>query len=301
MLDFKRLQYLDAVYQYKSFTRASEALFVSQPAISTAIHALEKEMGVRLIDRTSKGVAFTLEGEQFMTAVSRILRECAEAETLAIELSDSQESILSVGFSPTLNPQLLPHLYKNFFPQWPKARIRVGEFSLWNCIERIQNDQMDLAYNALPDLENHPTLKMLPVTTSEICTVLTPDHPLARYERIPIEALDGVAVAMLDETALIRSRMLRLFKEKGVFPKIISQHEQIIGMLHMVEFGNCVCFLNKNCGSLVANQSLCVRPFADPIPIEGGFVMKEDKRLSKMSQALINFAAKTLDEWDEQM
>ena len=56
MLNLKRLQYLDAVYQYKNFTQASEALYVSQPAISSAVQALEEELGVRLVVRSSKGV-----------------------------------------------------------------------------------------------------------------------------------------------------------------------------------------------------------------------------------------------------
>ena len=73
MLNLKRLQYLDAVYQYKNFTQASEALYVSQPAISSAVQALEEELGVRLVVRSSKGVTFTYEGEQFMIWARRIL------------------------------------------------------------------------------------------------------------------------------------------------------------------------------------------------------------------------------------
>ena len=53
MLNLKRLQYLDAVYQYKNFTQASEALYVSQPAISSAVQALEEELGVRLVPCTT--------------------------------------------------------------------------------------------------------------------------------------------------------------------------------------------------------------------------------------------------------
>ena len=62
MLNLKRLQYLDAVYQYKNFTQASEALYVSQPAISSAVQALEEELGVRLVVRSSKGVTFYIRG-----------------------------------------------------------------------------------------------------------------------------------------------------------------------------------------------------------------------------------------------
>ena len=61
MLDLRRLQYLDAVYRYRNFTRASEELFVSQSTISVAIKAMEEELGVKLIIRTPKEVTFTYE------------------------------------------------------------------------------------------------------------------------------------------------------------------------------------------------------------------------------------------------
>lgn len=297
MLDLKRLRYLNAVYQYKSFTRAGEELFVSQPAISTAVHSMEKELGIHLLDSDSRGVVFTLEGELFMTAVSRILRACEEAESLAVDLSDSQASTLRVGFSPSLDPQLLPHLYRRFLPQWPKALITVSEFSLMNCIDRLQTDQMDLAYNALPDASQHPGLRRIPVTSSEICVVLPQGHPLAKQDRISIQQLDGIPAAMLEEKAFIRSIMLKHFKANGVFPKIISQHEQISGMLHMVEFGNCICFLNRNCGSFVSGHGLCIRPFDETIRLECGFLMKSDKRIPKLAQELISFTINTVDSW----
>ena len=62
MLNLKRLQYLDAVYQYKNFTQASEALYVSQPAISSAVQALEEELGVKLFRRSKHRIILTEEG-----------------------------------------------------------------------------------------------------------------------------------------------------------------------------------------------------------------------------------------------
>lgn len=91
MLNLKRLQYLDAVYQYKNFTQASEALYVSQPAISSAVQALEEELGVRLVVRSSKGVTFTYEGEQFMIWARRILSTCEAAENAMRDLAGTAE------------------------------------------------------------------------------------------------------------------------------------------------------------------------------------------------------------------
>ena len=62
MLNLRHLQYLNAVYQYKNFTQAGDSLFVSQPTISAAINTLESDLGVKLIERSSKRVIFTYEG-----------------------------------------------------------------------------------------------------------------------------------------------------------------------------------------------------------------------------------------------
>ena len=99
MLNLKRLQYLDAVYQYKNFTQASEALYVSQPAISSAVQALEEELGVRLVVRSSKGVTFTYEGEQFMIWARRILSTCEAAENAMRDLAGTAEQRLRLGIS----------------------------------------------------------------------------------------------------------------------------------------------------------------------------------------------------------
>ncbi len=100
MLDFRRLQYLYAVYRYRNFTRASEELFVSQSTISTAIKSLEEDLGVRLIVRTPKEVIFTYEGEQFLLCVRKILQDCQEAETRMADLSETKNQVLHLGVSP---------------------------------------------------------------------------------------------------------------------------------------------------------------------------------------------------------
>ena len=72
-MDLKKLRYLEAIYRLKSYTKAAEELFISQPSLSNAIHALEKELGVSLIDRSRQPLRFTFEGERFMWHVYKIL------------------------------------------------------------------------------------------------------------------------------------------------------------------------------------------------------------------------------------
>ena len=73
MLDIKKLQYLEAVYRHRSFTRASEELFVSQSAISMSIKSLEEELGVRLVERDNRFIALTKAGETLREEAEQLL------------------------------------------------------------------------------------------------------------------------------------------------------------------------------------------------------------------------------------
>ena len=150
MLNLKRLQYLDAVYQYKNFTQASEALYVSQPAISSAVQALEEELGVRLVVRSSKGVTFTYEGEQFMIWARRILSTCEAAENAMRDLAGTAEQRLRLGISHVLTNPIVPMIFSTFLREHPKAQIYLNEGSMNKHVEMVTGEMLDLAYNAFP-------------------------------------------------------------------------------------------------------------------------------------------------------
>ncbi len=300
MLDIKRLRYLDAVYRHKNFTRASEELFVSQPAISAAISALEKETGITFIVRNSKKVMFTMEGEQFMFHVSRILKECDSAERLISDLSDTGDRTLHLGMSPTLSLRLLPHLYSDFFPLWKNTRLHVDEGAMRNHIEKIKDDILDISYNALPPNPDLSILDIIPITTVEMYALMNPDHPLARYQKLPIEALENQPICMLDEKSHIRALMMENFEKKGVAPNIVSYHEQILCMYHMIQFGGYIGFSNadptRDSGPF-GSHALAVRPFAEPITFDAGFIVKHGKHLPKIASELISFTKATIGTW----
>ena len=136
MLDIKKLKYLESIYRHKNFTRASEELYVSQPAISVAINSLEREMGVKLINRTSKEVSFTNEGEDLMPYVYRILNEVDKAEKLVSEMALVNNNKLNLGVSYSLSVRLIPFLYTNFFVNWPESKIHLEEGPSYSHLEK---------------------------------------------------------------------------------------------------------------------------------------------------------------------
>lgn len=293
MLDLRRLQYLDAVYRYRSFTKASEELYVSQPAISSAISAMEKELGVVFIIRNTKDITFTPAGEQLMVHAKKILQSCSQAEADLKEWSGIESRTMRLGISPTVGSSILKLVYSKLVLKWDSARIYLDEGSMLNHVEKIKNNLLDLSYNALPDFPEQYGLTTIPITSYEIRVLLKPNHPLAKLPRIPISALENEKLVMLDDKSRTYEAVVSEFIRLGIVPNIVSQHEQIICMLNMIQSDNYVGFIDNGYFPLDRHNFALV-PFEQPIRFDVGFFMQERKSVSRIAADLIELTKKII-------
>lgn len=296
MLDIKRLQYLEAVYRHRNFTKASEELFVTQPAISTGISLLEQELDTKLIRRNAKQVVFTEEGEAFIPHARQILLECGALKSEMERLAETKNRTLRLGISPTLGGRLLPLLYAEFFPHWPDAELHISEGTMDSHINKIRNGILDISYNALPSIQRGEGLRLLKITTAEICVIMNPKHHLTGYARIPIEALVAEPLVMLDESAKIRRMVDREFRSRGLTCHVVSSHEQISSMLNMVNMLNAVGFINADICNLGGEFSrFDLRPLEKPIYFDAGFILCAGVQPPQITQELICFVQRRKD------
>lgn len=290
MLNLKRLQYLDAVYQYKNFTQASEALYVSQPAISSAVQALEEELGVKLVIRSSKGVTFTYEGEQFMIWVRRILSTCEAAENAMQDLAGTAEQRLRLGISHVLTNPVVPMIFSTFLADHPKAQIYLNEGSMNKHVEMVLGELLDLAYNAFPTTPETEELEKIPVSTMEIHAVLHPEHPLAQLERIPIALLRKEMLIMMDAQSKVNELMNQEFERHQVIPDILFKYDQVLCMANLVRSCRYVGIISVAAGQQALGcEGLAIRPFAEPLVFVVGFLIKKGRYLPRLGWELIRF------------
>ena len=290
MLNLKRLQYLDAVYQYKNFTQASEALYVSQPAISSAVQALEEELGVKLVIRSSMGVTFTYEGEQFMIWVRRILSTCEAAENAMQDLAGTAEQRLRLGISHVLTNPVVPMIFSTFLADHPKAQIYLNEGSMNKHVEMVLGELLDLAYNAFPTTPETEELEKIPVSTMEIHAVLHPEHPLAQLERIPIALLGKEKLIMMDAQSKVNELMNQEFERHQVIPDILFKYDQVLCMANLVRSCRYVGIISVAAGQQALGcEGLAIRPFAEPLVFDVGFLIKKGRYLPRLGWELIRF------------
>lgn len=291
MLDLKRLNYLVALYRHRSFTKASEELFVTQPAISLAVKALEEHAGVQLLDHQAKGVVFTQEGEQYVLHAQHILQECEKTETVLQALSSEWQQTLHLGISPTLGMNLQKYICSSEFrKRFPLLRLSVEEDSMNVQIEKIRRGTLQLSFNALPQQDTFDDLVQLPISSASVECVMRPDHPLANQAEITLADLNDVEISSLGKNFKVYFLIMKAFEEAGVTPQIHSFHEQILCMLNTVILGNFVGFVCVS-GTYIREQlrrlGLVLRKFDPELIIPQGFIYSKKHALPQAAYELM--------------
>ncbi len=290
MLDLKRLQYLRMVYQYKNFTRASEALYVSQPAISAAVSGLEEELGVKLIARTSRKVEFTPEGEQVVRQAVSILDYCGEMERTMKDCSASARQFIRLGISSSISSRIAPAIFSDFLSAHPTVSIQLEEGAMNEHISLLQNGELDLAYNALPDEGDEENLTGIPIDSARIFAVMHPDHPLARLDEVPVDLLGKESLVMTSAKSKVIGIMTREFEKREITPRIVLCYSQIACMVDVVWACKYVGLISVVGGRPTGGLgNLSLRPVKEPESFLVGFLMHRDRYLPKAGYDLISF------------
>jgi DNA-binding transcriptional LysR family regulator len=183
----RRLQVFHAVAKHLSFTKAAEALFMTQPAVTFQIRQLEEQFNTRLFDRASGRITLTPAGMLALEYADRILGMSAELDTRLKELSGHAAGPLHIGASMTIGEYVLPQLVGEFKARFPAIVPRLFIANSEQVQNRLVERSLDLGFI---ESDSH-----LPSVTVEICcddelqVVCAPGHPLAGLPAIPPRTL----------------------------------------------------------------------------------------------------------------
>lgn len=210
----RRLQVFHAVARHGSFTRAAEALFMTQPAVTFQIKQLEEQFNTRLFDRGHGRVTLTLAGELVMAYAERILGLSEELESRVSELTDELSGVLHLGTSTTIGGYWLPYLLEGFKRLYPRVvpRVSVGNSQLIES--RVMDRNLDVGLIEI--VTEQPTLDRRSAGRDELQVIVAPDHPLADAESVRAEQLVGYPLLHREPGNAIRDLVDQFFAAAGI-------------------------------------------------------------------------------------
>lgn len=196
-MDFRlvrRLGHFLAVAEEGHFGRAAARLGISQPPLTAQIQALERELGVRLLERTGKGARPTREGEALLPLARRVAGNAADLEALARELRAGRSAPVAVACVTSALFDYLPPLVRAIQAARPEAAIGVREMDTADALEALRRGEVDIAL-LRADREVAP-IRLRPLGEDRLVAALPQGHPL-------LAGPDPLPLAMLAEAPML--------------------------------------------------------------------------------------------------
>lgn len=205
-MNIRDLEYLVALSEHKHFRRAADACHVSQPTLSGQIRKLEDELGIILLERTSRKVLFTQSGLLLVEQAKTVLREIKLLREMASNQGKEMTGPLHLGVIPTLSPYLLPYIIPVLKENFPELELFIYEAQTQQLLEQLQTGSLDCAVIAsVPESESFIEI---PIFKEKMFLAVSEQHHWANEEAIDMRKLNGHEILMLDDGHCLRSQAL---------------------------------------------------------------------------------------------
>lgn len=224
----RQLQYLDALARERHFRRAAEACHVTQPTLSAAIHQLEEELGVLIVERGRSFKGLTREGEVVLAHVRRILAEADQMQQSITELRQGLTGRLRLGAVPTALP-MVSHITRPFSDRFPHVSLTVLSLTSDEIQRRIDDFELDAG---LTYLDNEPLNEVIakPIYQERYVLLAQADGPLAGRQTIRwVEAAD-LNLCMLTPDMQNRRIIDGIFRSVGRQPAPALETNSILNL-----------------------------------------------------------------------
>ena len=180
VMDIASLQVFLAVADTGSFSRAAERVFLTQPAISKRIAALEADLGTRLFDRIGRGIHLTEAGQALLIRARTVLRELDDVRRSITNLSGAVAGELSMATSHHIGLHRLPPALKRFHDTYPGVRLDLRFMDSERACSAVTHGELELAVVTLPP-QVLPPLRVEKIWDDPLDIVVNPQHPLASH------------------------------------------------------------------------------------------------------------------------
>lgn len=189
-MDMRHLRCFVAVSEELHFGRAAMRLHVSQPPVSLAIKELEQELGVTLLERTSRRISLTRAGEDALRDARAILAAADTMRKRARQAAQGLMGSLSIGFISLPAYSFLPPTLRSFTENFQRVKISLLEGTTDQILHDVESGSLDVGLVfRIPDLPSALTAKL--VHTEPLVVALPEGHPLAAGSRVALEKLSN--------------------------------------------------------------------------------------------------------------
>lgn len=229
----RHIHYFLAVAEYRNFTRAAEALHVSQPTLSQQIRQLEDTLRVQLLDRSGRTIQLTDAGTAYARHAQRALQEL-EAGTRAIhDVQELSRGSLRLAIGPTFSAYLIGPLLEKYNRRYPNIKLNILEMTQDRMEALLNDDALDIAM-AFDDTRA-PEIETQALFVEALAMVVGKSHPRAQERAVmTLSEFENESIVLLNEEFVTRHLFDRYCRQHGVAPRIMMEVNSIGAVIELV-------------------------------------------------------------------
>jgi DNA-binding transcriptional LysR family regulator len=288
-----QLRVFTTVADLRSFTRAAEALHLSQPAVSHQMKGLAHALGTPLFEHKVRRTQLTQAGTLLHEHAARILAECRAAGRAIDELQGLRRGTLRVFGDTTVGIYVLPDVLGSFKEMYPGIDVRLDVGNREQLFDRFEGEAAD--FGVIGHLWEHPAIPLVvqPFLPNELVAIASPHHPLARAKRVSIDRLAEEPFIVREPGSGTRETADAALQRADRPVRILMELASNGAIKRAVARGLGVSILSRHAVSLELKLGLVVELPVTGFPLrrQWHLVHPRDHRLSPAGEAFLAFIA----------
>jgi DNA-binding transcriptional LysR family regulator len=289
-MELRQLRYLVSLAEERHFTRAAEREHIAQPALSQQIRRLEQEVGLALVERTTRHVAITDAGEMLVARARRILAEVEAADAELQRLVGVQSGHVTVGAIHTMGPVDVSLALAIFHQRYPQVELTVREQSSEELAEMLRIDELDLAFLSVTERVESHGLGLAQLVSEELVVLLPLRHPLAGRTRIRMAELEGEQFISYREGARLRELLVAAGAHAGFEPRVTLESNESERIRRLVARRMGVAILPRSDAERAGADVAVVKLIDPALSRDITLAWREDRRHAPAAYAFLQLA-----------
>ncbi|MBQ4518030.1 MAG: LysR family transcriptional regulator [Clostridia bacterium] len=259
---FSKYEYVYQVYKERSFTKAAEKLFISQPSLSAAVKNIEKKLGADIFERTGNGIKLTDVGEEYIAATKQIIKIEEEFKNKINDIYNLESGQITVGGSNYLASYVLPKIINRFTSLYPNIIVTLVEGNSTILRDMLKNDQVDIIIDSYDEIMDENQGYSLATEKILLCVPkdnkinndlkkfqISPDSiydktvDLEKVPSVPIELFKDEKFILLKKGNDMYNHAMDIFSKSNIEPQVIFSVDQLNISYALADSGMGLCFV----------------------------------------------------------
>ena len=276
------------VAKHKSFSKAAEGLFISQPAVTKHIRSLESKVGIGLIQRGRGGFSLTEAGKVLFKHTQKISSHLMEIENALGNFQKDHYGLLKIGTTESYSKCLMPRLLSGFQTSFPFIKIALDVGNSEEIEKNLITYRNDLALIGITKVSSK--FESIPFLKEELVLIVSPTHSLAKRQAVSLGEIERYPLIISAKGSTTRKILLQAFKELNIYPSLLIEAGSSEFIKQWVSEGKGVSVIVKRIVEEEEKREVIKTvPLMEKIVLEVAFLYLKEERSNPAIKTFVNY------------